>query len=145
MRFLDQSLATEIVNRTMKIIKRNINVMNENGVIIGSGDQTRIDSFHEGAIRVIETQSGFEISELEAEQLHGVKAGINLPINDHDKVVGVIGITGPPDEIRNYGELVKMAAEMILQQAILIDEMQWDERLKEELTMQMLHGTKNLN
>ncbi|KAA9030632.1 sugar diacid recognition domain-containing protein [Niallia endozanthoxylica] len=145
MRFLNQSLAQEIVNRTMKIINRNINVMNEKGVIIGSGDKKRIDSIHEGAVRVIETKSGFEISESDAEQLHGVKAGINLPINFHDKVVGVIGITGPPDEIRNYGELVKMAAEMILQQAILIDEMQWDERLKEELTIQLLNGTKNLN
>jgi carbohydrate diacid regulator len=145
MKFLDQSMAQEIVNRTMKIINRNINVMNENGVIIGSGDKKRIDSIHEGAVRVIETQSGFEISESDAEQLHGVKAGINLPINFHDKVVGVIGITGIPEEIRNYGELVKMAAEMILQQAVLIDEMQWDERLKEDLTMQLLHGTKNLN
>jgi carbohydrate diacid regulator len=145
MRFLDQSLAQEIVNRTMKIINRNINVMNENGVIIGSGDKKRIDSVHEGAVRVIETQSGYEISEDQAEHLHGVKAGINLPINFHEKVVGVIGITGTPEEIRNYGELVKMAAEMILQQAVLIDEMQWDERLKEELTSQLLNGTENLN
>jgi carbohydrate diacid regulator len=145
MRFLDHSLAQEIVDRTMKIINHNINVMNEKGVIIGSGDKERIDAIHEGAIRVIETHSGFEISQSEAKQLHGVKAGINLPINFHDQVVGVIGITGNPDEIRNYGELVKMAAEMILQQAVLIDEMQWDERLKEELTIQLLQGTKNLN
>ncbi|KGM46015.1 sugar diacid recognition domain-containing protein [Neobacillus niacini] len=145
MRFLDQSLAQEIVNRTMDIIKRNINVMNEKGVIIGSGDKKRIDSIHEGAIKVIESQSGFEINEFEAQQLHGVKEGINLPINFHDKVVGVIGITGKPEEIRNYGALVKMAAEMILQQAVLIDEMQWDERLKEELTSQLMQGTEKLN
>lgn len=144
-RFLDYSLAQEIVDRTMKIINRNINVMNEKGVIIGSGDPTRIDSIHEGAVRVIETQSGFEISESDTKQLHGVKMGINLPINYHDQIVGVIGITGPPEEIRNYGELVKMAAEMILQQAILMDEMQWDERLKEELTIQLLHGPPDLN
>jgi carbohydrate diacid regulator len=145
MRFLDQSLAQEIVNRTMKIINHNINVMNDKGVIIGSGDIKRINSIHEGAVRVIETQSGYEIGEAQAEQLHGVKAGINLPINFHEKVVGVIGITGNPEEIRNYGELVKMAAEMILQQAVLTDEMQWDERLKEELTSQLLNGTEKLN
>ncbi|MFM9278438.1 sugar diacid recognition domain-containing protein [Paenibacillus jiagnxiensis] len=145
MRFLNQSLAQEIVNRTMKIINRNINVMNEKGVIIGSGDQKRIHSNHEGAVRVIETRSGFEINEFEAAKLQGVKAGINLPINFHDEVVGVIGITGEPEEIRNYGELVKMAAEMILQQAVLMEEMQWDERLKEELTSQLLHGADNLN
>lgn len=145
MRFLDQSLAQEIVNRTMKIINRNINVMNEKGIIIGSGDKNRIDSIHEGAVRVIETQSGFEIGEEEAERLHGVKAGINLPITFNERIVGVIGITGDPEEIRSYGELVKMAAEMILQQAVLIDEIQWDERLKEELTSQLLLNTERLN
>ncbi|MFB5679007.1 sugar diacid recognition domain-containing protein [Paenibacillus terreus] len=145
MKFLNQSLAQEIVNRTMQIINRNINVMNEEGLIIGSGDQKRIHSIHEGAVKVIETRSGFEINESAAEHLHGVKAGINLPINFHDEVVGVIGITGEPEEIRNYGELVKMAAEMILQQAVLMEEMQWDERLKEELTNQLLHGAENLN
>ncbi|WML39773.1 sugar diacid recognition domain-containing protein [Neobacillus sp. OS1-2] len=145
MKFLDQTLAQEIVNRTMKIINRNINVMNDKGVIIGSGDKTRIDSIHEGAIRVIENQSGFEIESSEAEKLHGVKAGINLPIKFHDQIVGVIGITGVPEEIRSYGELVKMAAEMILQQAVLLDEMQWDERLKEELISQLLHDPENLD
>jgi carbohydrate diacid regulator len=144
MRFLDQSLAQEIVNRTMKIIKRNINVMNDKGIIIGSGDKKRINSIHEGSLKVIETKSGFEIGEAEAEKLQGVKAGINLPIYFQDEIVGVIGITGEPEEIRNYGELVKMAAEMILQQAVLIDEMQWDERLREELTSQLLHGTETI-
>jgi len=145
MEFLDKALAQEIVNRTMNIIQRNINVMNDKGVIIGSGDRSRIDSIHEGAVKVIENQSGFEIGSLEAEKLNGVKAGINLPINFHDQVVGVIGITGLPDEIRSYGELVKMAAEMILQQAVLLDEMQWDERLKEELISQLLHESDHLN
>ncbi|WP_042464125.1 sugar diacid recognition domain-containing protein [Neobacillus dielmonensis] len=144
MRFLNQGLAQEIVNRTMKIINRNINVMNEKGIIIGSGDKKRIDTIHEGAVRVIENKSGFEIEEAEAKLLHGVKAGINLPITFRDHVVGVIGITGAPDEIRNYGELVKMAAEMILQQAVLVEEMQWDERLKEELISQLLQGTDKL-
>lgn len=145
MKFLDKSLAQEIVNRTMQIIKRNINVMNDKGVIIGSGDESRIDSIHEGALRVIENQKEFEIEEKEAKGLHGVKEGINLPINFNDQVVGVIGITGAPAEIRNYGELVKMTAEMILQQAVLIDQMQWDERLKEELISQLLHSPENLN
>jgi carbohydrate diacid regulator len=145
MKYLDKALAQEIVDRTMKIIKRNINVMDNKGVIIGSGDKSRIDSVHEGAIRIIEGQAEFEIGDTEAVRLYGVKAGINLPINFNNQVVGVIGITGPPKDIRSSGELVKMAAEMILQQAVLIDQMQWDERLKEELISQLLYGTEKLN
>lgn len=140
MKYLDKRLAQEIVNRTMTIINWNINVMNEQGIIIASGDERRVDAVHEGALKVIETQAGFEIADTEIGQFHGVKAGINLPIKSFDKVVGVIGITGNPTEIRHYGELVKMAAEMIIQQAFLMEEMQWDERLKEELVTKLLDG-----
>ena len=139
MGFLNKQLAQEIVDRTMGIIGRNINVMDNTGVIIGSGDNLRIDDIHEGAEIVIKQGSGFDISEKEAEKLHGVKAGINLPITFEGKIVGVIGITGPPDEIKSYGELVKMAAELSLQQAVLINEIQWDDRLKEELVSQIIH------
>lgn len=140
MDFLDKQLAQEIVDRTMGIIGKNINVMDNRGVIIGSGDPNRIDDIHEGAVHVIKQGSGYEITEIEAKDLHGVKAGVNLPIRFDGEIVGVIGITGAPEEIRSFGELVRMAAELSLQQAVLMNEIQWDERLKEELVSQIIHA-----
>lgn len=139
MEFLNKQLAQEIVDRTMGIIGKNINIMNNQGVIIGSGDKKRIDDIHEGAVIVIKQGTGFEITEEEAKRLHGVRPGINLPIFFDSKIIGVIGITGSPDEIRSFGELVRMAAELSLQQAVLMNEIQWDERLKEELVSQIIH------
>ena len=46
-------LAQDIVDKTMKILGKNINIMDENGIIIGSGDRKRLDQFHEGAAKVI--------------------------------------------------------------------------------------------
>lgn len=139
MEFLNKQLAQEIVDRTMGIIGKNINIMNNQGVIIGSGDKKRLDDVHEGAVIVIKEGTGFEITEDEAKRLHGVKPGINLPINFDGKIMGVIGITGSPDEIRSFGELVRMAAELSLQQAVLMNEIQWDQRLKDELVSQIIH------
>lgn len=45
MQFLTRELAQEIVERTMSILNRNINVMNESGVIIGSGIRSESVSF----------------------------------------------------------------------------------------------------
>lgn len=140
MEFLNKELAQEIVDRTMGIIGKNINIMNNRGVIIGSGDPKRIDDVHEGAVIVIKQGTGFEITEKESLRLHGVRPGINLPIFFDGKIMGVIGITGSPDEIRSFGELVRMAAELSLQQAVLMNEIQWDERLKEELVSQIIHS-----
>ncbi len=140
MELLNKELAQEIVDRTMGIIGKNINIMDNQGVIIGSGDPKRIDDVHEGAVIVIKQGTGFEITEEEAIRLHGVRPGLNLPIFFDGKIMGVIGITGSPDEIRSFGELVRMAAELSLQQAVLMNEIQWDERLKEELVSQIIHS-----
>ncbi len=122
----------------MEIIDCNINVMNEKGVIIGSGDKKRINHIHEGALMVLKNGSSYEITQQQADSLRGAKPGVNLPIFFNGEIVGVVGLTGLPEQIRNYGELVRMAAEMIFQEMILIEEIQWDERLKEELVHQLL-------
>ncbi|WP_174733429.1 CdaR family transcriptional regulator [Mesobacillus harenae] len=145
MHYLTKQLAQEIVVRTMAIIGRNINVMNEQGIIIGSGDNSRLDDIHQGAVRVIEQQAELEVTEKDAGLLHGVKPGINLPITYQGEIIGVIGITGPPNEIKSFAELVKMAAEMIVQQSVFIQQMQWDDRLKEELVSQLVHSEGKLD
>mgnify|MGYP003411212121 CR=1 FL=1 len=58
-----------------------------------------------------------EVTEAESKKLRGVRPGINLPIMDKvGEVIGVVGITGDPDEVRNIGKLVKMTAELIIEQ-----------------------------
>lgn len=145
LRYVTKELAQKIVGRTMEIIDCNINVMNEKGVIIGSGDKNRMDQIHEGALMVLKNGSSYEITQQQADTLRGAKPGVNLPIFFNGEIVGVVGLTGLPDQIRNYGKLVRMAAEMIFQEMILIEEIQWDERLKEELVHQLLQQEEPLD
>ncbi|MFV9510630.1 sugar diacid recognition domain-containing protein [Tepidibacillus sp. LV47] len=140
MKLLTRELAQKIVERTMGIINRNINVMNEKGIIIGSGDSSRINQVHDGAVAVIERGDIVEIDDEEAQFLKGAKPGVNLPIYFKNEIVGVVGITGKPEEVRGFGLLIKMAAEMILEQAFLMEQIQWDERLKEEILHQLITG-----
>ncbi|MCA1050238.1 MULTISPECIES: sugar diacid recognition domain-containing protein [Priestia] len=145
LRYVTKELAQKIVCRTMEIIDCNINVMNEKGVIIGSGDKNRMDQIHEGALMVLKNGSSYEITQKQADTLRGAKPGVNLPIFFNGEIVGVVGLTGLPEQIRNYGELVRMAAEMIFQEMILIEEIQWDERLKEEVVHQLLQQEEPLD
>jgi len=135
---LNSALAQRIVDRTMAIIDSNINVMDASGVIIGSGDPARIHELHEGAQIALANGRTVEIDEETAKQLKGVCPGINLTLHFEDQVIGVLGITGDPDQVRSYGELVKMAAEMIVEQANLTQQLQWDKRHRDELTLQLV-------
>lgn len=132
-------LAQKIVDRTMKILGKNINVMDRNGVIIGSGDRSRIGHTHDGALLALKENRTIEIDEQSVNQLKGVKMGVNLPIHFLGETVGVIGITGDPNDIREYAELVKMAAEMVLQQSFFLEQVQWKQRLKEDLVNQLIY------
>ncbi|WP_331250418.1 sugar diacid recognition domain-containing protein, partial [Vibrio cyclitrophicus] len=88
---IDSAIANKIVNRTMKIIGHNINVMNAQGVILGSGTNERIGAVHEGALLAISQNRNVEINQEIAPSLHGVKSGLNLPLHYQGQIVGVIG------------------------------------------------------
>ncbi|MGG1880094.1 sugar diacid recognition domain-containing protein [Paenibacillus cisolokensis] len=138
MQFLTRELAQEIVERTMSILNRNINVMNESGVIIGSGDPERIGQLHDGALLVLRTGERVEIDQLRAAELKSSRPGINLPISFNGQTVGVVGITGEPADIRNYAELVRMAAELVLEQSFLLENVQWKQRIQNDIVNQLI-------
>ncbi|WP_394229428.1 sugar diacid recognition domain-containing protein [Shewanella colwelliana] len=140
MYFLDAPLAQQIVNRTMAIIGHNINVMNNQGTILGSGDPHRIGSVHEGALLAISQNRTVEINAAGADNLQGVKPGINLPLHYQGEIIGVIGITGEPEHLIAYGELLKMSAEMIVEQANSLELVQWQNRQQEEFILQLIKG-----
>ncbi|HAS8220208.1 sugar diacid utilization regulator [Vibrio vulnificus] len=137
---LNETIARQIVERTMKIIPYSVNVMDEQGRIIGSGDPSRLQQKHEGAVLAITECRVVEIDKVTASHLKGVKPGINLPILFLDQVIGVIGVSGAPDEVKHYGELVKMTAELIVEQAALMSQVQWNKRHREELVLQLISG-----
>ncbi|MBV4365819.1 CdaR family transcriptional regulator [Erwinia sp. BNK-24-b] len=137
---LDARLAQEIVARTMKIIDSNVNVMDARGRIIGSGDRERIGEMHEGALLALSQARVVDIDDAVAKHLHGVRPGINLPMRIDGEIVGVIGLTGEPESLRHYGELVCMTAEMMLEQARLLHMLAQDSRLREELVLNLIRS-----
>lgn len=134
-----------IVDRTMAILSYNINVMDEKGIILGSGDTKRRGTIHEAVKYRKHPEDNLEIHPEEKEKWNGVDQGINLPIYYGNRTIGTVGITGPPGEVRKYGELVKMTAEMIIEQRYLLDQVQYDERIRREFLYQWLENTYSSN
>lgn len=122
----------------MAIIHSNVNVMDHRGFIIASGDPARIGAQHEGALLVLAQGRTVEIDAALARRLHDARPGINLPLHAEGAIVGVIGLSGEPDQIRQYAELLQMAAETMLEQARLMQLLARDARLREELVLQLI-------
>ena len=58
---LSKEQAQSIVEQVMEVIPYNINIMNEEGIIIGSGDSKRLNKLHIGALEAIEKREAIEV------------------------------------------------------------------------------------
>jgi len=132
--------AQSIVEKTKNLLGKNINIMNSLGIIVGSKDKSRIDTFHEGAAEVIKTGKEIEITSKQASELEGVKPGVNLPIYLNNRIVGVVGITGDPDEVRPYGQLLKISVEAMLTQLYLSEQLRMEQNANELYVHDIING-----
>lgn len=135
---LNTGLAQDIVTRTMRIIPFNVNVMDAHGVILASGNPARLGEQHTGALLALAKNLTVEIDAATARNMHGAQPGINLPLTVDGHLCGAVGLSGPPDEVRQFGELVRLTAEMILEQANLTNELQRDSRYREAFVLNLI-------
>ncbi|MEH7096659.1 CdaR family transcriptional regulator [Neobacillus vireti] len=127
-----QALAQEIADKVMNVIPYNVNIMDEIGLIIGSGDPKRIGTYHQGAISAIE--QGTIVSIYQSEE--GSQPGVNMPIHFRNKIMGVIGISGDPNIVGPFAELVRVTADLLINQEFLFRERRIQEQMKEEFLYQ---------
>lgn len=132
---LSKVIAQKIVSEMMDVIPYNINVMDEKGIIIGSGDIKRIGHYHKGARKAISSQQINEVYE-ENEKM---KPGVNEPIIVNDKVIGVIGITGHPDEVRRFSKLVRVTAVLLIEQSKIDEEIQNEKLNSQKFYNELAH------
>ncbi|XID90186.1 CdaR family transcriptional regulator [Paenibacillaceae bacterium WGS1546] len=135
---LTQELARTIVEETMKRVKRNVNIFDADGKVLASGDPSRIGSYHEAAMEAANRQQPYAVKPDEARRWKGALPGINLPVEFEGAVVGAVGVTGDPNEMLPYAELVKMTAELMLQQEQIGLDRNWKQSLAGRIAEQLL-------
>ncbi|GFN33991.1 CdaR family transcriptional regulator [Paenibacillus xylaniclasticus] len=132
---LNPTEAQTIVERMMKDIPYNINIMNHSGVIIGSGDPSRIGTTHQGAVEAIKQGRTIEI--YEEDDL--VKKGINIPIDINGEIIGVVGISGEVAETRPFGNLLKSTVILLINQSIDFNKEAADQSIKQQFFHQVIN------
>lgn len=120
---LDNQIAKKIIKKIMNDTdyKININIMNEYGEIIASGDKYRIGKIHSGALEVIEKRKSMHYFDTIDNDTESSKPGINMPIIFNNEVIGVVGVTGNPKKINIIADMVKMLTEIFIEREIDAD------------------------
>lgn len=98
--FLQDGFFDEIVQILHEETGQHINIMGEGGVILSSTRPERIGTVHEAAKKImLGLIDEALVTEEQARELEGVRPGSNLPIVYNGQRIGVIGMSGNPDEM----------------------------------------------
>lgn len=122
--------AALILNEMSNIIGQAMNIMDRDGIILASTDPQRVGTFHQGAAAIVENSLD-ELTIKDFYQYTGAREGINLPLLVNGEIVGVVGITGKPEEVGLYGRIIKRMTEILLIDSYLNDKKKREQALRE--------------
>ncbi|MCJ7840127.1 helix-turn-helix domain-containing protein [Lederbergia sp. NSJ-179] len=132
---LSTILANKIIDEVKKLMDKDFIIVNTDGEIVASSDEERIGQYHEGALLCVQERRKVIITQEDVPKLKGVKAGVNLPIMFHGQVIGVIGITGDPEDTLPFGELLQKMTELFIRESYYSEQTQWRSRMIESLVL----------
>ena len=132
---ISKELAQSIVVEMKKIIDKDLNFIDSNGIIIASTDETRIGTYHAGGKQVILRKDIIKINR--DEEYIGSRKGINLPLNFNGELIGVIGISGETNEVEKYGQIIKRMSEILIKEAWILKRNE-EESEKERIFLETL-------
>jgi len=120
---ITKELAQPIVDKMMAVIDHNINIMNQEGIIIGSGDSSRLYTEHVGGLEAITLKQEKVIYASDENEPSKIKPGVNLPIEFNNEIIGAVGITGNPEIVYKLSQLVRISVEALIKQQYLNDKL----------------------
>ncbi|RZL82488.1 MAG: sugar diacid utilization regulator [Rhodococcus sp. (in: high G+C Gram-positive bacteria)] len=130
---LSEALAQQIANEITDVIGFNVLITDASGTVVGSGDERRIGQFHEASIEVIRARRMIAHSAADVRDLVGSLPGVTIPLVIDGEVVGTIGLSGSPEQVEQFGLVVKRQTEILMQEASRIGTRLTYERAAEEL------------
>ena len=114
---LDAKFAQSLVDIVAAELHKNVNILDDRGVVIASFSKERIGQVHECGAMMLESAviKEFFVTKNDELRFSGVRTGFNMPIMFENKCVGVIGVTGDRKTSEPYARLAARFVEANLQ------------------------------
>ena len=138
---ISRQLAQKITNQIMTDIDYNINVMDDKGRIIASGNRERIGDIHQGAKKVMASKErNFIYEDTETE-----KKGINDPIFIDGQCVGVVGISGDPEDVLKIKNVVNTLFYFLISREVEINKQYSEKELRQKVVRKLIYQEEDLS
>ncbi len=111
---ISKRVAQQIVETVKDICNHDINFIDNQGIIFASTDVSRIGNFHEIGSQVIANGQTIEVED--DDSYIGTNKGVNIPFIYNREVIAVIGISGKPEQVRQYAYLAQKITALLLRE-----------------------------
>lgn len=134
---ITDELAQQIVDSAKAVVGWNVNFIDCQGRIMASTDSGRIGTYHKAGHVAARTGQVQTVQEDCPEE--GVSQGVNYPIVMGRQVLGVVGITGEPAVVGQYGFLLTKICEVFLKEYRLSQEAFSEEEHRSRQVMALIY------
>lgn len=135
---IKKDAAQQIVDTVHDVCGKNINFIDDTGIIIASTDEKRVNTFHEIGKEVVRT--GQTMNVMDDKEYDGARRGVNCPISYKGKAIAAIGISGDPEEVRKYAYLAQKISLLLLRERDMdIQERNRNDRMN-YILRSLIHG-----
>jgi len=136
MKRVEEDALTDIATNLSKLINHNVNIFNNEGIIVGSSDTCRVGKYHSHAYSVISGETkDYKVYDLNDES---VKPGVNLPVLSDGNIIGGIGITGDPEEVIIFSEILRDSFESLIERKLLKDRQSAQKSYEKQIVLDLL-------
>ena len=77
---LGQALAQQIANEITDVIGHNVLITDDSGIVVGSGDESRMGQFHEASVEVVRARRTYGPLQEDVRDLIGTLPGVTIPL-----------------------------------------------------------------
>ena len=139
---LNVELAEKFIEKILIYTDYNINIMNDKGIIIASRDKSRVGTFHEIAYQIIKEDKN--VIEVEMDDTYlGTKNGVNMAFFHKNTRIGVVGVTGVPDKVREIAMIIRMSLETMFEYELSQEKIYQRKGTKEYFINCLIHNEEN--
>jgi carbohydrate diacid regulator len=128
---ITRELALPIVERLEKILGNPVNIINSEGMIVASTDESRVGDRHQGAIEAISAGKDLIVTRDQSKNLTGTREGITLPLELHGEYVGAVGLTGDPEKLALTASVIRVAVLSLMEVAHMAQQSSYKDKISD--------------
>ncbi len=139
---ITDELAQQIVDSAKVVVGWDVNFIDCHGQIMASTDDKRIGTYHKAGHAAARTGQVQTVQD--DRPTDGVSKGVNYPIIMDGLVLGVVGITGEPTVVGQYGFLLTKICEVFLKEYRLSQEVFSEEEHRSRQVMALIYHDEDM-